>query len=83
MRDTDTSASRRTRPNATQPRTSTGPQLAMADDFRLQDECQQLQDPSTYTFAGEQDVSNMDGNEVNALLEGACQRQLIKEFDLI
>ncbi|KAI5117543.1 hypothetical protein M0805_004372 [Coniferiporia weirii] len=43
----------------------------MADDFRLQEECQLLQDTSGYEIANEHDVRGMDGGEVSALLEDA------------
>ena len=42
----------------------------MADDFRLQEECQALQDLSTYSIDNEHDVRSMDSGEVIALLEG-------------
>jgi len=41
-------------------------------DFNLQEESQQLADPSTYTFDDEIDFGNMDNQEVSALLEGTA-----------
>ena len=43
----------------------------MADDFRLQEECQQLQDTASYVIENEHDVRSMDHGEVTALLEGS------------
>jgi hypothetical protein len=39
-------------------------------DFNLQEESQQLADPSSYVFDDELDFANMDGTEVSSLLEG-------------
>jgi hypothetical protein len=39
-------------------------------EFNLQEESQQLADPSTYVFDDEIDFGNMDGGEVTTLLEG-------------
>jgi hypothetical protein len=39
-------------------------------DFNLQEDSQQLSDPSTYTFDDEIDFGNMDGGEITAMLEG-------------
>ncbi|KAG8790466.1 hypothetical protein FRC16_000863 [Serendipita sp. 398] len=40
-------------------------------EFSLQEESQQLTDPSTYNFDDEIDFSNMDGNEVTSMIEDA------------
>jgi hypothetical protein len=42
-------------------------------EFNLQEESQQLADPSTYVFDDEIDFGNMDGGEVTTLLEGEWQ----------
>lgn len=42
----------------------------MADDFRLQEECQALQDLVNYSINNEHDIRSMDSGEVTALLEG-------------
>lgn len=42
----------------------------MAEDFRLQEECQALQDVSNYPISNEHDIRSMDSGEVSALLEG-------------
>jgi hypothetical protein len=39
-------------------------------EFNLQEESQQLADPSTYVFDDEIDFGNMDSGEVTTLLEG-------------
>ncbi|KAL5523043.1 CND1 [Sanghuangporus sanghuang] len=46
----------------------------MADDFRLQEECQHLQDMANYTIENEHDVRSMDSGEVIALLEDAVEQ---------
>lgn len=53
----------------------------MADDFRLQEECQHLQDTSSYTIENEHDVRSMDNNEVTALLEGSCHPFLVRPLE--
>ena len=42
----------------------------MAEDFRLQEECQHLQDTTSYAIENEHDIRSMDSGEVTALLEG-------------
>jgi len=39
-------------------------------EFNLQEESQQLADPSTYVFDDEIDFGNMDDGEATTLLEG-------------
>ena len=48
----------------------------MADDFRLQEECQNLQDVSKYVIPQEHDVRSMDSGEIVALLEGVWSNML-------
>ena len=48
----------------------------MADDFRLQEECQNLQDVSNYVIPQEHDVRSMDSGEIVALLEGVWSNML-------
>ena len=43
------------------------------DDFKLQEECQLVQDVATYDIPNEHDVRSMDAGEVTALLEGESQ----------
>ena len=45
----------------------------MADDFRLQEEYQNLQDVSNYLIPQEHDVRSMDSGEIVALLEGVVK----------
>ncbi len=40
------------------------------EDFKLQEECQSIQDVATYDIPNEHDIRSMDGGEVTALLEG-------------
>ena len=42
----------------------------MADDFRLQEECQNLQNIENYVIDNEHDIHNMDAGEITVLLEG-------------
>ena len=42
----------------------------MADEFRLQEECQNLQDVVNYPIPQEHDVRSMDNGEIVVLLEG-------------
>ncbi|KIM23633.1 hypothetical protein M408DRAFT_77324 [Serendipita vermifera MAFF 305830] len=46
-------------------------------EFNLQEESQQLADPSTYVFDDEIDFGNMDGGEVTALLEGKWRSMVL------
>ncbi|KAL5499094.1 CND1 [Sanghuangporus vaninii] len=46
----------------------------MAEYFRLQEECQHLQDMANYTIENEHDVHSMDSGEVIALLEDAVEQ---------
>ncbi|TDL22771.1 hypothetical protein BD410DRAFT_898004 [Rickenella mellea] len=45
----------------------------MADDFRLQEECQSLQDTTNYGIPNEHDVHGMDAGSIMTLLEGAVE----------
>lgn len=47
----------------------------MTDDFRLQEECQALQDTDSYTITNEHNVRDMDAREVSALLEGESRQR--------
>ncbi|KAH8113838.1 non-SMC mitotic condensation complex subunit 1-domain-containing protein [Phellopilus nigrolimitatus] len=46
----------------------------MGDDFRLQEQCQSLQDTASYAISNEHDIRSMDSAEITALLEDAVEQ---------
>ena len=53
------------------------------EDFKLQEECQNIQDVANYNIPEEHDVSSMDSGDVSMLLEGAfckCRVRKIPEY---
>lgn len=51
----------------------------MLENFRLQDECQLLQDVSEYSIPNEHDIRTMDAHSISALFEGEYNAVIVQK----